>query len=67
MSDPRCPKCDCEGIEHFASKPSTETAKNGTPWFYVVYCDQCGHVHDIISKHSFSANQSAFVMPNLRR
>lgn len=67
MAEPKCPACQIEGIDYFASKPANETAKNGTPWFYVVYCNQCGHVHQIISKHSFSANQSQFVMPDIRR
>lgn len=67
MAEPKCPSCHCEGIEHFSSKAATETAKNGSPWFYVVYCDQCGYVHDIISKHSFSSSSSAFVIPDLKR
>lgn len=67
MAEPKCPSCSVSGIEHFASKASGETAKNGTPWFYVVYCNQCGHVYEVINKHTFSANQSKFVMPDLRR
>lgn len=67
MAEPKCPSCGCTGIENFVSKASNDTAKNGTAWFYVVHCDQCGHVYDIMAKHTFSANPSKLVMPDIRR
>jgi len=66
MAEPKCPSCGIAGIQHFASKASEEKAKNKTPWFYVVYCDACGHVHQIINKHQFSAGQSPLVMPDIK-
>jgi len=66
VSGPKCLSCGVEGIEHFLSKESNERAKNKTPWFIVIYCGQCGHVHQTLAKHVFTAGQSPFVMPNLK-
>jgi uncharacterized Zn finger protein len=67
MAEPKCPNCACEGIEHFKSKESLERAKNGTPWFILVYCDECGHVHQTLTKHVFTTSTaSPFIMPTLK-
>lgn len=66
VAGPKCPSCQVEGIEYFASSESREQAKNKTPWFIVIYCNQCGHVHQSIAKHVFTSGQSPFVMPNLK-
>jgi uncharacterized Zn finger protein len=67
MAEPKCPNCAIEGIEHFKSKDSIERAKNGTPWFILVYCGECGHVHQTLAKHVFTTSTSSpFIMPNLK-
>ena len=67
MAEPKCPNCAIEGIEHFKSKDSMERAKNGTPWFILVYCGECGHVHQTLAKHVFTTSTSSpFIMPNLK-
>jgi uncharacterized Zn finger protein len=67
MAEPKCPNCAIEGIEHFKSKDSLERAKNGTPWFILVYCGECGHVHQTLAKHVFTTSTSSpFIMPNLK-
>ena len=53
MADPACPTCKVSGIEHIVSRPSDEKAKQGTAWFYVAFCDQCGHVYGVFAKHVF--------------
>lgn len=54
MAEPTCPKCSIEGIEHIATKESTERSRTKQPWFLVVYCTGCGHVYDVLAKHVFS-------------
>jgi uncharacterized Zn finger protein len=67
MAEPKCPNCAIEGIEHFKSKDSLERAKNGTPWFILVYCGECGHVHQTLAKHVFTTSTaSPFIIPNLK-
>ncbi len=53
MAEPKCPSCAVEGIDHITSEASSETAKQGNPWFYVAYCDNCGHVYGVFAKHTF--------------
>jgi uncharacterized Zn finger protein len=53
MTEPLCPSCSIAGVEHIVSTASTEKAKQGTPWFYVAHCDQCGHVYGVFTKHVF--------------
>ena len=48
---PKCPGCGVAGIEHFVSKESTSRSRYREPWFFVIYCDQCGHVYNVIAKH----------------
>jgi uncharacterized Zn finger protein len=50
MAEPTCPKCNIAGVEHIVSKDSAERSKT----FLIVHCDGCGHVYDIIAKHTFS-------------
>ena len=47
-----------EGIQHFASRESVERSKSREPWFVVVYCKACGHVHQVVAKHVFSQAQT---------
>ena len=54
MTEPRCPDCNIEGIENIVSKESVERSRTRQPWYLVVYCNNCGHVYDIIAKHVFS-------------
>jgi uncharacterized Zn finger protein len=64
MAEPTCPNCSVAGIEHFVSKRSSERSRTGQPWFVVVYCDSCGHVYDVIAKHTFTQQtQPRFVLP----
>ena len=49
------------GVEHFVSKESREQSRGKQPWFVIVHCAQCGHVHNILAKHVFQAP----VMPRL--
>lgn len=67
MAEPTCPNCQASGMENFASQESQDTAKNGKPWFDVVYCAACGHVYGVFAKHVIgSANKGAktFVIPD---
>lgn len=50
LKGPICPNCNVEGIEHISSEDSTEQSGNEDPWFNVVYCNQCGHIHGIFNK-----------------
>lgn len=64
MAEPTCPSCGVAGIEHFASRESVERSRKNDPWFVVIYCNQCGYVHDIIAKHVFTQRQAPrFVLP----
>ena len=57
-AEPTCPKCNAVGIEHFASKRSVQQSRGGDPWHFVIYCDECGHVYDILAKHVFIQGQT---------
>ena len=54
MTEPCCPDCNVEGIENIVSKESVERSRTRQPWYLVVYCNNCGHVYDILAKHVFS-------------
>ena len=54
MAEPVCPNCQIAGVEHIVSKDSAERSKTKQPWFLIVHCDNCGHVYNIIAKHTFS-------------
>ena len=60
IAAPKCPACQTTGVDNIVSSPSAERSKAKQPWFYIVHCRNCGHVYDIISKHTFSTS----VMPN---
>ena len=47
---PKCPSCGVQGIEKIVSQESEETSKGGDPWFYVVHCEDCGHVYGVFAK-----------------
>ena len=53
MAEPKCPDCSAEGIDRIVSKPSKEKSRENSPWFYVAYCDECGHIYGIFAKHTF--------------
>jgi len=57
-AQPKCPECGVQGIEHFVSTRSDQESQSGSPWFFVVHCDNCGHVYDIIAKHVFTKNST---------
>ena len=54
MAEPRCPSCNVEGVEHIVSRESKERSRTKQPWFLIVHCDACGHVYEILAKHTFS-------------
>ena len=58
-AEPTCPSCNIAGIQHFASKESMERSRSRDPWFVVVYCDNCGHVYDVMAKHVFTQSATA--------
>ena len=58
-AEPTCPSCSVAGIQHFASKESMERSRSRDPWFIVVYCDNCGHVYDVVAKHVFTQSATA--------
>lgn len=53
MAEPKCPSCGVVGIDKILSKPSKETSRENTPWFFVSYCENCGHVYGVFTKHVF--------------
>ncbi|MEM1262554.1 MAG: transcriptional regulator [Pseudomonadota bacterium] len=53
MSEPVCPACKTTGIDNTVSAPITEKARNGSAWFYVAHCAQCGYVYGVFAKHVF--------------
>ena len=53
MADPKCPDCGASGIEKIVSTASKERSRENTPWFFVTYCDDCGHVYGTFTKHVF--------------
>ena len=64
IAEPRCPACQVVGVDKIVSTPSKERSKTKQPWFYIVQCSNCGHVYDIISKHSFTTTVTPnFVLP----
>ena len=68
MAEPTCPQCGVAGIENFASRESTERSKTRDPWFVVVYCSACGHVHQVLAKHVFTQTLAPrFVVPDNKR
>jgi uncharacterized Zn finger protein len=54
VAEPKCPECAIRGIEHIISRESVERSRTRQPWFLVVHCAVCGHVYDIIAKHTFA-------------
>lgn len=64
MAAPKCPECGITGIEHIVSQDSVEKSKTRQPWFVVIHCAACGHVYDVIAKHTFALPVTAkFVLP----
>ena len=66
MTEPTCPSCSCGGVEHIVSKESSEQSRQREAWFYIIFCDQCGYVYNVIAKHVFTKQLKpiSFVMPN---
>ncbi|MCY4143737.1 MAG: transcriptional regulator [Gammaproteobacteria bacterium] len=61
-AEPTCPECGVAGIEHFANQESRQRSRNREPWFFVVYCSNCGHVYNTIAKHVFSQTATRVVV-----
>ena len=61
MANPKCPSCNTEGMDRIVSSESKELSKGGDPWFYVVYCDNCGHVYGVFAKHVLSHDMSPHI------
>ena len=53
MAEPVCPSCKISGIDKIVSKPSAEKSRENTPWYFVAFCENCGHVYGIFTKHVF--------------
>lgn len=53
MTEPVCPSCSASGMDKIVSRPSAEKSRENTPWFFVAFCDECGHVYGIFTKHVF--------------
>ena len=53
MAEPVCPSCGVSGIDKIVSKPSVEKSRDNTAWFFVAFCENCGHVYGIFTKHVF--------------
>ena len=56
MAEPTCPKCAVSGLHHIVSDSSQEISEAGDPWFEVAYCDSCGHVYGVFTKHTISSS-----------
>ena len=65
MAEPKCPDCAATGMDKIVSKESGERSRRKEAWFYVVHCNECGHVYNVITKHVFSQSKPGhFVLPN---
>lgn len=62
MAEPTCPKCAVSGIEKIVSQASKEKSRENTPWYFVVYCDDCGHVYDVFTKHVFGKSGAQLIV-----
>lgn len=60
-AEPKCPSCNMVGFDHIVSNPSKEQSQGGTPWFYVAYCDNCGHIYGVFAKDVLSHNVGSFI------
>ena len=60
--EPKCPDCGVSGVEHFASRESLQRSRTRDPWFFVVYCNKCGHVYNVVVKHVFSQTATRVVV-----
>ncbi len=49
MAEPKCPKCDAEGVGNIALKKTP--LQGGTPFrkdiYEVIFCTQCGHIYGV--------------------
>ena len=61
-AQPKCPVCGVVGIEHFKSTRSNQTSQAKEPWFFVIHCDQCGYVYNVLAKHIFTQNSTRVVL-----
>jgi len=62
MAEPKCPQCGVSGIEKIVSQASKEKSRENTPWFFVVHCDDCGHVYDVFTKHVFGKSGAQLIV-----
>ncbi len=64
IAEPTCPQCSIKGIQHIVSRPSVERSRAQEPWFFVVFCSDCGHVYNVLAKHVVSQRTAPrFVLP----
>jgi uncharacterized Zn finger protein len=63
MAQPKCPACGVEGVEKVASTDSKERDGAGDPWFFVVYCDNCGHVYGVFAKMVHTSERGLPAIP----
>ena len=59
MTEPKCPECGVQGMNHITSQHSIENSGARNAWFEVAYCDDCGHIYGVFPKHVFSHQFSA--------
>jgi len=62
MTEPKCPQCDASGIDKIVSRASQEKSRENTPWFFVAYCDECGHVYGVFTKHVFGKSGTQLIV-----
>jgi uncharacterized Zn finger protein len=62
MAEPKCPECGVSGIDKIVSQVSKEKSRENTPWYSVAYCDNCGHVYGIFTKHIFGKSGAQLIV-----
>ncbi len=62
MAEPKCPDCGANGIEKIVSKASEEKSRENKPWYFVSYCNDCGHVYGIFTKHVFGKTGAQLIV-----
>jgi hypothetical protein len=45
-----------EGVDKIVSTQSLDESMTGTPWFDIVFCDDCGHIYGVFAKNVYSHN-----------
>lgn len=50
MTEPKCPECKVQGVEHIVSKDSVAKNGVGDAWFNIAHCNHCGHIYGVFAK-----------------